>query len=185
VGARFGYDFLWLLVPITAALMVIQETCARIGAATGRGLLDLVREVFGLGWSLFAVGLVAIANAGLAVSEFLGIGAAADLLGISPYLAAPLTAGLIWYLVVHGSYRSVEKIFIGMALVFLAYPASAVIAGPDWSEVVRGLVPRVRLEPEFLAMAVALLGTTITPYMQVFQQGSVVDKGVSRARSGP
>lgn len=184
-GARFGYDLLWLLVPITAALMVIQETCARLGAATGRGLLDLVREEFGLGWACFALGVVLVANTGLVVSEFLGIGAAAELLGVPRAVAVPLAAGLTWYLVVYGNYRAVEKVLIVMTLAFLAYPVSAFLAGPDWVAAGKGLiVPQVRFDPEFLGMAIALLGTTITPYMQLFQQSSVVDKGVTRSRYG-
>ncbi len=119
--------------------------CARLGAATGRGLLDLIRERFGIGWALFAVVIILIANAGVTVSEFVGIGAAMELMGISKYIAIPAGAVLIWYLVIFGSYAKVEKILLLMTLVFFAYPVAAVMADPDWSEVARGaFVPKFR-----------------------------------------
>ena len=186
VGAKYGYDLLWVLLVITLSLALIQETCARLGAATGRGLLDLVRERFGIGWALFAVGVVLLANGGVVVTEFVGIAAAAELFGISRYLAVPVTALLIWYLVIQGSYASVEKVFLAMALVFLAYPIAAVLAHPDWGAVARGaLVPTLRADPDYLTLFVGLIGTTITPYMQLFQQSSVVEKGVPRRQYGP
>ena len=186
VGAKYGYDLLWVLLVITLSLALIQETCARLGAATGRGLLDLVRERFGIGWALFAVGVVLLANGGVVVTEFVGIAAAAELFGISRYLAVPVTALLIWYLVIQGSYASVEKVFLAMALVFLAYPIAAVLAHPDWGAVARGaFVPTLRTDPNYLILFVGLIGTTITPYMQLFQQSSVVEKGVPRRQYGP
>jgi Mn2+/Fe2+ NRAMP family transporter len=186
VGAKYGYELLWVLLVITLSLALIQETCARLGAATGRGLLDLVRERFGIGWTLFAVGVVLLANGGVVVTEFVGIAAAAELFGISRYLAVPVTALLIWYLVIQGSYASVEKVFLAMALVFLAYPVAAILAHPDWSAVARGaLVPTLRSDPDYLTLLVGLIGTTITPYMQLFQQSSVVEKGIPRRNYGP
>jgi Mn2+/Fe2+ NRAMP family transporter len=186
VGAKYGYDLLWVLLIITVSLALIQETCARLGAATGRGLLDLVRERFGIGWAFFAVGVVLLANGGVVVTEFVGIAAAAELFGISRYLAVPVTALLIWYLVIQGSYASVEKVFLAMALVFFAYPIAAVLAHPDWGAVARGaFVPTLRADPDYLTLFVGLIGTTITPYMQLFQQSSVVEKGVPRRHYGP
>jgi Mn2+/Fe2+ NRAMP family transporter len=185
-GARFGYDLIWVMVIITVSLAVAQEMCARLGAATGRGLLDLIRERFGLGWSFFAMGILFIANSGIIISEFLGIGAAAELFGISKWLVIPVAAIALWYLVIFGSYAWVEKIFLAMTLVFFAYPVAAILARPDWGEVARGaFIPTIRPNQEYLFLLVGLLGTTITPFMQLFQQSSVVERGVARRHYGP
>jgi Mn2+/Fe2+ NRAMP family transporter len=185
-GAKYGYDLLWVMVIITVSLAVVQEMCARLGAATGRGLVDLIRERFGIGWTLLTVGVVLVANGGVVISEFVGLGAAAELVGVSKYLAVPLGAALLWYLVVYGSYRRVEKLFLAMTLVFFAYPAAAILARPQWADVARGaFVPEFRQDSDYLFLLVALLGTTITPYMQLFQQSSLVEKGVARRHYGP
>src|SRR3954447_12157858 len=112
VGAKYGYELLWMMLLITFSLAIVQEMAARLGAATGRGLLDLIRERFGIAWALFAVTVVLVANGGITVTEFVGIGAAAELFGISRYFAAPLGALLVWYFVIRGSYATVEKIFL-------------------------------------------------------------------------
>ena len=185
-GAKFGYDLIWVMVIITVSLAVVQEMVARLGAATGRGLLDLIRERFGIGWSLLAMGTLFIANGGIVVSEFLGIGAAAELFGISKWLAIPVSAVLLWYLVIYGSYARVEKIFLVMTLVFFAYPVAAILARPDWGEVARGtFIPTFHADQEYLFLLVGLLGTTITPFMQLFQQSSTVERGVARRHYGP
>lgn len=185
-GAKYGYTLIWVMVIITVSLAVVQEMCARLGAATGRGLLDLIRERFGVGWALFAVGVILIANSGLVVSEFVGIGAAAELFGISKYLVVPLAAALLWYVVIYGSYGWVERIFLLMTLVFFAYPIAAIMARPDWGEVAHGaFVPNIRLDSEYIFLLVGLLGTTITPYMQLFQQSSIVESGAARRHYGP
>lgn len=185
-GAKLGYDLIWVMVLITVSLAVVQEMGARLGAATGRGLLDLIREQFGIGWALLAMGILFVANSGIVVSEFLGIGAAAELFGISKWLAVPVAAVLLWYLVIFGSYAWVEKIFLAMTLVFLAYPVAAVLARPNWGEVARGaFIPTLRADPEYLFLLVALLGTTITPFMQLFEQSSNVERGVARRHYGP
>jgi Mn2+/Fe2+ NRAMP family transporter len=185
-GARYGYDLIWVMLLITVSLSVVQEMCARLGAVTGRGLLDLIRERFGVVWAVFAVGVILIANGGLVVSEFVGIGAAMELLGISKLLAIPVAAALIFYLVVFGNYGRVEKIFLLMTLVFFAYPVAAFMAHPNWAEVAHGaLVPRLHKEPDYIFLLVGLMGTTITPYMQLFQQSSVVERGGDRRRYGP
>jgi NRAMP (natural resistance-associated macrophage protein)-like metal ion transporter len=186
VGARYGYDLIWVMLVITVSLAAVQETCARLGAATGSGLLDLIRERLGLGWSLCAVGVIVIANTGLVCSEFVGIGAAAELLGVSRFVAVPIAAGLLWYLVVFGNYSRVEKVFILMTVVFLAYPAAALVSRPDWAAVARGaFLPTLHRDPEYIFLLVGLIGTTITPYMQLFQQSSVVERGADRRRYGP
>ncbi len=185
-GARYGYSLIWVMVIITISLAVVQEMCARLGAATGRGLLDLIRERFGAGWALFAVCVILIANGGITVSEFVGIGAAMELLGVSKYIAVPVAAALLWYLVIYGSYARVERIFLLMTLVFFAYPAAAIMARPDWSEVARGaFIPHVSLDSQYIFILVGLLGTTITPYMQLFQQSSIVERGAARRHYGP
>ena len=186
VGAQYGFSLLWVLLIITLSLAVIQETCARLGAATGRGLLDLVRERFGIGWTLFAIVVVLLANGGVIVTEFAGIGAAAELFGIHRLLAVPLAAALLWYLVIRGTYSGVEKVFLVMTLAFFAYPVAAIVARPTWGDVLAGaLEPTIRRDPGYLSLMVALIGTTITPYMQLFQQSSVVEKGIPRRHYGP
>ncbi len=185
-GAKFGYELIWVMLILTLSFAVVQEMCARLGAATGRGLLDLIRERFGIGWALFAVVIILIANAGVTVSEFVGIGAAMELMGVSKYVAIPVGALLIWYLVIFGSYSKVEKILLLMTLVFFAYPVAAFMAKPSWGEVARGaFVPTFRSDPAYLIIIVGLLGTTITPYIQIFQQSSLVEKGVARLHYGP
>jgi NRAMP (natural resistance-associated macrophage protein)-like metal ion transporter len=185
-GAQFGYDLIWVMVLITISLAVIQEMCARLGAATGRGLLDLIREQFGLGWALLAVVAILVANAALIVTEFIGVGAAANLLGLNPWVVVPAAAVLVWYLVIFGSYAAVEKIFLGMTLVFFAYPIAAVLAHPDWGAVLRGaVVPTFRFDQAYLLVLVGLLGTTITPYMQIFEQSAIVERAVPRRHYGP
>ncbi len=185
-GAKYGYDLIWVMLVITVSLAVVQEMCARLGAATGRGLLDLVRERFGIGWALFAVAVVLVANGGLVISEFVGIGAAMELLGVSKYLAVPVAAALLWYLVIYGSYSWVERIFLLMTLVFFVYPVAVFMAHPHWSEVARGaFVPKIQKDSGYIFILVGLMGTTITPYMQLFQQSSLVEKGVARRHYGP
>lgn len=185
-GAKYGYSLIWVMVIITVSLAVVQEMCARLGAATGRGLLDLIRERFGIGWALFAVSVILIANGGLVVSEFVGISAAAELFGVSKYIAVPVAAALLWYLVIYGSYAWVEKIFLAMTLVFFAYPIAAIMAHPNWGEVAHGaFVPQIKLNSEYIFILVGLLGTTVTPYMQLFQQSSIVERGAARRHYGP
>jgi|SRR5688572_8964351 len=184
-GAKFGYQLIWVMVILTVSFGVVQEMCARLGAATGRGLLDLIRERFGIGWALFAVVVILVANGGVTVSEFVGIGAAMELLGVSKYIAVPLGAVFIWYLVIFGSYARVEKFLLLMTLVFFAYPIAAIMAKPDWSAVARGaFIPTLNSDPAYLFLVVGLLGTTITPYIQIFQQSSLVEKGVARRHYG-
>jgi Mn2+/Fe2+ NRAMP family transporter len=185
-GAKYGYDLIWVMIIVTFSLAIVQEMCARLGAATGRGLLDLIRERFGLGWSLFAMSVVMIANGGLIITEFVGIGAATELLGVNKYVVVPLAAALLWYLVIYGSYGWVEKIFIVMTMAFFAYPIAAIMAHPHWGEVARGaFIPKLHLDSDYIIILVGLLGTTITPYMQLYQQSAIVEKGVARDHYGP
>jgi Mn2+/Fe2+ NRAMP family transporter len=179
-GATYGYSLLWAMLVITFCLSLVQEMCARMGAVTGKGLSDLIREQFGVGWALLAVLVLLIANTGVTISEFVGIAAAAQLFGIPTWLAVPPIAVLVWWLITGGSYRTVEKVFMALSLIFFTYVIAAFLAKPDWSQVFGSFVhPTISLEPTALQALVALIGTTITPYMQVFVQSSVVEKGVT------
>jgi NRAMP (natural resistance-associated macrophage protein)-like metal ion transporter len=178
-GAVYGYTLLWTLLPITISLGLVQEMCARMGVVTGKGLADLIREQFGVRWTMLIMLALLIANAGVTVSEFVGIAAATELYGVPRYLSVPLAALAVWWLVVKGSYKRVERVFLVMSLVFLGYIVSAFMSHPDWSAVARASVhPTFQLDSRYLFMLVALIGTTISPYMQVFVQSSVVEKGV-------
>lgn len=183
VGAEFGYSLLWILIPIAVSLGIVQEMCARMGTVTGKGLADLIRERFGVRWTALVMLALLIANAGVTVSEFVGIAAATELFGpagSARYVAVPLAAITVWWLVVKGSYKHVERAFLLMSLVFLGYIASAFLARPEWSEVAMGVVkPEFKLQYAYLFTLVAIIGTTISPYMQVYVQSSVVDKGVT------
>ena len=179
-GADYGYNLLWTLIPLVLALGIVQETCARMGAVTGKGLSDLIREQFGVRWTVLVMLALLVANGGVTVSEFAGIAAATELFGVPRYVSVPLAAFAVWWLVVKGSYRRVERVFLLMSLVFLGYIISAFLARPQWGEVARGLVsPRIDFNAGYLFTVVALIGTTISPYMQVFVQSSVVEKGVT------
>jgi NRAMP (natural resistance-associated macrophage protein)-like metal ion transporter len=180
VGAEHGYQLLWILVPITISLGIVQEMCARMGAVTGKGLADLVRERFGVRWTAFIMLALLIANGGVTVSEFVGIAAATELFGVPRFISVPLSAFSIWWLVVKGSYQRVERAFLLMSLVFLGYIVSAFMAHPNWSAVATGFVkPTFSLGSAYLFTCVAVIGTTISPYMQVYVQSSVVEKGVT------
>ncbi len=180
VGAEQSYRLLWILIPITISLGLVQEMCARMGAVTGKGLADLIRERFGVRWTAFVMLALLIANAGVTVSEFVGIAAATELFGVPRFISVPLSAVAIWWLVVKSSYQRVERVFLLMSLVFLGYIVSAFLAKPDWSVVAVSLVkPSFSFEYAYLFTFIAVVGTTISPYMQVYVQSSVVEKGVT------
>jgi Mn2+/Fe2+ NRAMP family transporter len=178
-GAQFAYRTLFAMVLVTVGLVVVQEMSARLGAYTGEGLVSLIREQFPLRVAAFAVTCLVVANVGLVVSEFAGIGAALELFGISRYLSVPLAAAGIWAAVVLGSYRYVERIFLLLSFVFVAYPVAAVLGHPDWTKVAsETALPHFLASHDFLLLVVALIGTTITPYMQLYQAAAVADKGI-------
>lgn len=177
-GAQYAYRTLFIMVLVTVALVVVQEMAARIGATTGNGLVSLIREQFSLRIATFSIVCLLVANLGLVVSEFAGIGAAMELLGLSRYLTVPLVALGVWAVVTFGSYRYAERLFVLVSLVFFAYPVAAVLGRPDWSAVaVNTVTPRLLADRSFLFLAVALIGTTITPYMQLYQTAAVVERG--------
>src|SRR5215813_1965388 len=135
VGAEFGYQLLWVLIPITISLGIVQEMCARMGAVTGKGLADLIREQFGVRWTALVMLALLIANAGVTVSEFVGIAAATELIGVPRFISVPLAAILVWFLIVKGSYKKVERVVLLMSLVFLGYIVSAFLSRPNWTAV--------------------------------------------------
>lgn len=179
-GASYGYGLLWAMVLVTIFVGVVQEMSARMGAVTGKGFSDLARESFSLRTTALILLTLLVANAGIIVSEFIGIAAAAELFGVSRYVAVPLAAVLVWLLITRGSYGWVERIFLVLSFAFLAYVGSAFLARPDWREVFdQTLQPRLRMEVGYLYVLIALIGTTISPYMQLYVQSSVVEKGVT------
>jgi Mn2+/Fe2+ NRAMP family transporter len=178
-GAQFVYRTLFLMVLITVAYVVVQEMVARLAVHTGKGLAALIREEFGLRLTAFAIAAFAIANVGLMVTEFGGIATSFELFDVSRYLSVPIAAVAIWSLVLFGSYRYAERIFLLLTLVFITYPIAAVLAHPDWKAVAANTVwPHFVASKSFLLLSVALIGTTITPYIQLYEAGAVVDKGV-------
>ena len=178
-GAQFVYRTLFLMVLITVAYVVVQEMVARLSVHTGKGLAALIREEFSLRLTAFAIIAFAIANVGLMVTEFGGIATAFELFGVSRYICVPIAALAIWSLVLFGSYRYAERVFLLMTVVFVAYPIAAILAHPDWKAVAANTVwPHFVASKSFLLISVALIGTTITPYIQLYEAGAVVDKGV-------
>lgn len=181
VGAGFGYSLLWTFIPITLSLILVQEMCVRMGVVTGQGLADLIREQFGVRWTAFVMVALLFANTGVIISEFVGIAQASELIGVSRVFSIPLASGLIWWLVVKGSQKKVERVFLLMSLVFFCYVISAFLAGPDWNEVAASVArPTFSLDTIYLFTVMALIGTTITPFMQVYVQSSVVEKGLDK-----
>jgi len=178
-GAEYGYTLLWTFIPMTIFFLVAQEMCVRMGVVTGQGLADLIREQFGVRWTALVMFALLIANTGIIIAEFVGIAQASELFNIPRYVAVPLAAGLIWWLVVRGTPRMVERIFLLMSLVFVTYVISAFLSKPDWAMVGRGTItPAFSTDSGYLFTVVALIGTTITPFMQVYVQSSVVEKGL-------
>jgi NRAMP (natural resistance-associated macrophage protein)-like metal ion transporter len=180
IGAQYGLNLLWVMTPITIALIVVQIQIARMGVVTGKGLAELIREEFGVKWSAFAMLVLIIANGTVTIAEFAGIAAASELFGVTRLISVPFMAVVVWLIVVRGSYTLAEKIFILLSTALLTYVGAAFLAKPDWSDVtVRLIVPsRIPLEAGYLTTLVAVVGTTITPYMLFYLQSSISDKGV-------
>jgi NRAMP (natural resistance-associated macrophage protein)-like metal ion transporter len=183
-GAQFGTKLLWTLLPITLALIVVQEMAARMGAVTGKGLADLIRENFGVKLTFYLMISLLVANYGNTVSEFAGIAASMQLFGVSKFLAVPIAAVAIWVLVVAGTSRLVERIFLVACVFYFVYPVSAFLAKPAWGNVLRDtLVPsKIQFDSGYVGMLIGLVGTTIAPWMQFYLQSSVVEKGIRKDR---
>jgi NRAMP (natural resistance-associated macrophage protein)-like metal ion transporter len=178
-GAEYGLGLLWTLVPITVALIIIQEMCARMGVVSGKGLSDLIRERFGVRITFYLMIVLFLANLGNAISNFAGVAASLEIFGISRYLSVPFSAAFVWWLVVKGNYKSVEKVFLYACVFYLSYIVSGFLGKPDWGAVGSSfLKPAIQLDRGFLTMAVGVIGTTIAPWMQFYLQSSVVDKGL-------
>lgn len=180
-GAAYGYTLLWTFIPMTISLIVVQEMCMRMGVVTGQGLADLIREHFGVRWTAFVMLALMIANIGVIISEFVGIGQASELLGISRFVTIPLSGAVIWYLVVKGSPKRIERVFLLMSLVFFSYVISAFVSKPDWSAVATNFVhPTFSTDKVYLFTVMALIGTTIAPFMQIYVQSAAVEKGMDK-----
>ena len=178
-GAAYGYDLLWALLAVTLALAVVQDMCARMGVVTGKGLSDLIREQFGVQTAAVAMLALLIANAAVTVSEFVGVAAAAEIFGISRYVAVPLAAALVWWIGTRGNYKQAERVFLLLSLVFLTYFVSVFVLKPDWLAVAKGtFIPSFQLDSKYLLTVIAIIGTTISPYMQFSLQAIIADKGV-------
>ena len=178
-GASFGYTLLWTLVPITVALIVVQEMVARMGVVTGKGLADLIREEYGFRTTFILMQMLLLADLGNTISEFAGLASGMEVLGVTRYIAVPLGAVLVWLLVVKGTYRFVEKVFLVACVFYVAYPLSCFLAHPKWSDAMLATVkPTFRFNSGYLYMLIGLVGTTIAPWMQFYLQSAVVEKGV-------
>ncbi|MFW6114063.1 MAG: Nramp family divalent metal transporter [Actinomycetota bacterium] len=182
-GARFGNELLWVLVFTAFLLALVQEMTVRMGMVTGKGLAALIREKFSLRLTFFIMLTLVITNFANTVSNFAGLAASMQLFHIPSYIAVPPLALLIWWLVVKGTYKRVEKVFLIASLVYIAYIISAFMAGPDWGEVSKSLVtPSLKFNPTYLALTVTIIGTTIAPWMQFYQQAAIVDKGLDASK---
>ena len=178
-GAKYGFTLLWTLVPITVALIVVQEMVARMGVVTGKGLADLIREEYGFRATFFLMLLLLTADLGNTISEFAGLASGMGVLGVSRYIAVPLGAVFVWGLVVKGTYRMVEKVFLVACLFYIAYPLSCLLAHPNWrSALVSTVRPTFHFDSGYLYMLIGVVGTTIAPWMQFYLQSAVVEKGV-------
>lgn len=178
-GAKLGYELIWALVLSTVALMVVQEMGARMGAITGKGLADLIRERFGVRLTLFAMVTLLVANATTTVAEFAGVAGASEIFGISRFITVPLAAVAVLAVVGFGSYRKVELVLLSFSLVFVSYIITAFVSQPDWVAAGRGaIVPEFHFNLTYITILIGLVGTTITPWMQFYLQSSVVDKGI-------
>src|SRR3989339_1230780 len=178
-GSEYGLSLLWTLIPITGVLIIIQEMCARMGVISGKGLSDLIRERFGARITFYLMIVLFLTNLGNTISEFAGVAASLEIFGISRYLSVPFSAAFVWWLVVKGNYKSVEKVFLFACVFYLSYVISGFMGKPDWHAIGTSfLKPTVRLDTGWLTMAVGVIGTTIAPWMQFYLQSSVVDKGL-------
>jgi NRAMP (natural resistance-associated macrophage protein)-like metal ion transporter len=179
-GARWGYLPLWTLAPITLALIVSQEMCSRMGAVSGKGLSDLIREEFGLRITFIIMALLVLANMTNIMAEFAGVAVSLDIFGVSKYISVPIAALAVWFLVVMGSYEKVEKVFLFACSIFAVYIAAGILVKPDWGKaMVNSVKPKLIFDGGYITMLIAMVGTTIAPWMQFYQQAAVVEKGIT------
>jgi len=184
-GAQYGYLPLWTLLPITVALVITQEMCSRMGAVTGKGLSDLIREEFGLRVTFLRMALLVFTNLTNVMAEFAGIAGSLELFHINRYISVPLAAVAVWFLVVKGNYQSVEKIFLFACVFYVTYVFSGILVKPDWKEAaIYSVRPVLLLEPGYIYMLIGMVGTTIAPWMQFYLQAAVVEKGITAKEYG-
>jgi NRAMP (natural resistance-associated macrophage protein)-like metal ion transporter len=183
-GAQYGHLLLWTMIPVTLALIVVQEMCARMGAVTGKGLSDLIREEFGLRITFLMMLGILITNFGNVVTEFIGIATSLELFGLSRYITIPICAAIVWLIVVKGQYKSVEKVFLAASFFYITYIFAGTLAHPFWKDAVISTVKPPALnafrDQAYLYMVIGVVGTTIAPWMQFYLQSSIVEKGVTR-----
>lgn len=178
-GSQYGYGLLWAVVLVTISLAVVQEMVARMGVVTGKGLSDLIREKFGVKITFWSMLLLLIANAATTVAEFAGIAGAMDIFGVSPFIAVPVAAIVVWFLVVRGSYKYVERVLLVLCIIYVTYIISGFLVHPDWGQVLhQTVVPPLQLNQGYLLTLVAVIGTTIAPWMQFYQQSAIADKQI-------
>ncbi len=179
-GAKYGYLPLWTLIPITLLLIVTQEMCSRMGAVTGKGLSDLIREEFGLRTTFFLMIALVLTNFTNVIAEFAGIATSLELFNISRYISVPICAVAVWLLIVRGNYRSVEKVFLVACTLYVTYIFSAFLLKPDWKQAaINSVKPIVMLDTEYITMLIAMVGTSIAPWMQFYLQSAIVEKGIT------
>jgi NRAMP (natural resistance-associated macrophage protein)-like metal ion transporter len=180
-GAQYGYTLLWTMIPITLALIVVQEMCARMGVVTGKGLSDLIREEFGLRVTVVMMVLLVLVNYTNVITEFIGIAGSLHLFHVSKFISVPISAALVWFLVVRGDYKQVEKIFLIASVVYIAYIFAGVLSQPSWHDALLATVQMPRRTvwtSDYIYMAIGVVGTTIAPWMQFYLQSSIVEKGI-------
>jgi Mn2+/Fe2+ NRAMP family transporter len=178
-GAHYGYTTLWIMPLLAVALILVQEMSARLGVVTGKGLADLIRERMGVRITTLVVGVLLFANLANTVSEFAGVAASMEIFGVSKFISVPVAAVLVWLLIVRGNYRVVERIFLAASAIYLAYVAAGIMERPNWSLIGGSLVtPQFAFDKGYITILITIIGTTIAPWMQFYQQSSIADKGL-------
>lgn len=178
-GAHYGYGLLWMMPVVALALVVIQEMSARLGVVTGKGLSALIRESLGVRLSVIILGILLFANLANTVSEFAGVAASMEIFGVSKFISVPLAAVLVWVLAIRFDYKSVERVFLVASAIYLTYVISGILAKPDWNMVLKASIsPSFQFDSQYVTLAVTIIGTTIAPWMQFYQQSSIADKAL-------
>lgn len=178
-GAKFGYSLMWMMPLVAVALIIVQEMSARLGVVTGKGLADLLRENMGVRLTAIVLSLLVFVNLANTVSEFAGVAASMEIFGVNKYISIPIAAVVVWLLIIRANYKTVERVFLIASAIYLSYIASGVLAHPNWEEVSHSLVtPNFQLNTVYITIFVTIIGTTIAPWMQFYQQASIVDKGL-------
>jgi Mn2+/Fe2+ NRAMP family transporter len=184
-GATYGYSLLWMMPLIVLALVIIQEMSARLGVITGKGLADLIRESMGVKITAIILAVLVFVNLANTVSEFAGVAASLEIFGVNKYISVPIAAVFVWVLIVKGNYKTTERIFLVASAIYLSYVISGILARPDWGEVGKAFVtPTFQWNAGYITIVVTIIGTTIAPWMQFYQQSSIVDKGLKPSEYG-